>query len=53
MGQRYGDGWEIVSRDEFDLVADRLCLLFRLDEDMSARGTPFRHLRVQRYTQRF
>lgn len=52
---RQGDGqcWEIVRRYEFNLVPNRLCLLFGLDENMSTCGTSLRGLCIQRDTKRF
>jgi hypothetical protein len=32
---------QIIGSDELDFIADRLCLLFRLDQYMRADRTPF------------
>ena len=43
---------QIVRGDELDFEPRRLCLLLRLDEDVPARRTSLRFLRLQRYPER-
>lgn len=53
MWQSDINGREVVCSNEFDFVTHRLCLLFRFDEDVSTRWTPFGTLRMEGYSQRF